>query len=342
MRIKPWLQVFRAHTAPVTILTLFVYFTIAGGSLISIEFLLMLVAAIAMHYLGFGHNSLMDYTAGYDKIDPYKTHFPLVKGEIKLKKAHNVIHSLMMLSALYIVYITLSFGKSPDKALAFFALALAFGHAYNDGLGKTSVLKFIPLSLYAVCAGCWAYFFVANTANTLFYLVTAYMLIVYIYQIGYEGELKDINSFAEDNLLRKIGVKVFGIKVADKYFINSTAGLVLSFTLTALKIIFLMCIGIPYLVDEANPVEIIAVALTIIMMFFIVKFSMLLTFDREYNHDEDLRNMAVVEVFSAFAIVSVLIPYAGLIESLLIMLFSIAYFILFNRYLWGTTIKPKV
>jgi len=342
--LRDWLQLFRAHTAPATIIFVFSFYVAGHGDLLSFKFLLALLAAFMFHWLGFGHNSVMDYTAGYDSLDPNKQHFPLVAKRIKIKTAHNVIHTLMCLSSIYVIIITLLYGTNPALALASFVAALTFGHAYNDGLGKTTVLKFIPLSIYTIALGSWAYFFVASEPTALFWWVLLYVFLVAVYEIAYEGELKEITFFGEANLLRKLGIKTEKIIIYD-VFIPTLRTMFLSYAILCAKVVSVVAIFITAVLEARLEPSLYILCLDVILSLFIVLtiyYTWTITKSRTYNHEEDLKNIALTEVSSAFALVAALSPICGWLSMIGIILFSIAYFVGMNRYLWRTTVIPKV
>ena len=74
-KLKEYLKIFRAHTSPVTVLTVSVYYYLAGGELYSWVSVALILLGIYLHWCGFGHNSVMDYY--YDILDPHKQHFPI-------------------------------------------------------------------------------------------------------------------------------------------------------------------------------------------------------------------------------------------------------------------------
>ena len=62
----------------------------------------------------------------------------------------------------------------------------------------------------------------------------------------------------------------------------------------------------------------------------------------KFNRDRSLKQMAVVEIFSYFLIVTSLAKLLGLWGYLAFILGPIIYFMIFNRLFWGTWLKPKV
>jgi len=335
--LRDWLQLFRAHTWPATLIFVFSLYVVGGGQLTDIRFPLAILASLMFHWFGFGHNSVMDFTAGYDKYDPHKQHFPLVAGRIRLSAAHNLIHTAMIISSIYILIITLELAANPTLALAGFALALTFGHAYNDGLGKTTSLKFLPLALYTIAMASWAYFFVAPAPTRLYWITLFYVFLVGVYEIAYEGELKEIKFPGEANLLRKLGARVV-VQAELEIFVPTTCTRALSYSLFAAKCFVIFWLT---LVAGISPLYLHVLA-TFVLMVFAGHKTKEITERRYYNHDKDLTNMALVEVFSAFALITAIAPLCGWLAAIAVILFSMGYFAGMNRFLWRTVVRPQV
>jgi hypothetical protein len=63
---------------------------------------------------------------------------------------------------------------------------------------------------------------------------------------------------------------------------------------------------------------------------------------REWDHGNCLKTMAMMEVLSTFSLLMAVSPRIGWVAVIVVMVFNMGYFMILNRYLWGTTIKPKV
>jgi len=115
LKIKSWLQLFRAQTSPAIILLILIPY-LANASLFWLETLAIGLFALFAHWISFGHNSLLDSCIIPEKgklppdfTDPSKSHHPLIRGDISFHEAHNVIH--WSLSGLAVVAILLSLTK---------------------------------------------------------------------------------------------------------------------------------------------------------------------------------------------------------------------------------------
>jgi uncharacterized membrane protein len=63
---------------------------------------------------------------------------------------------------------------------------------------------------------------------------------------------------------------------------------------------------------------------------------------REWDHGKCLQTMALMEVLSTFSLLIAIIPTIGWIAAVVFMALNMGYFVVMNRFMWGTTIKPKV
>ena len=69
MTFRDYLQLFRAQTAPATILLILTPY-LTNATLFSLETATIFIFALLIHWVSFGHNSLMDTAMGYDLKDP--------------------------------------------------------------------------------------------------------------------------------------------------------------------------------------------------------------------------------------------------------------------------------
>ncbi len=79
----------RPHTASLTIPVALLGLVVGGASSLGL-FLSVAVVALLFHYFGFLDNNLRDYA--YDRADPGKQHFPLIRGTIPTERATRIWH----------------------------------------------------------------------------------------------------------------------------------------------------------------------------------------------------------------------------------------------------------
>ncbi|MDP2217181.1 MAG: UbiA family prenyltransferase [Methanolobus sp.] len=317
MALKDYLQLARAHTAPATIITMLVAYHVGGGRVFSCFGLLIGVYALLIHWLSYGHNSLIDFKTGYDSKDKNKQHFPLVSGRITIAQADRVIHWGLLIFSIFGAAISYYYAANPVLSISGLLLFYSAGHAYNDGLGKTSILKSIPLTLCYLGLWLWVYFMSASTFTYLGGLVMVYMGLTILYQIAYEGELKDLEA-DEANLLRYLGAKV------EKGFLYpGKAALLSSFKLAGIAVLLL--INMKFYVFAGAMV-----------MFYLVY---LLTVQRVWNHGKELTRVAVMEIITIYMLVIAVMPWR---EAVTLMTFGIVYYISMNKFMWRTLLRPQV
>jgi 1,4-dihydroxy-2-naphthoate octaprenyltransferase len=163
-KVRDWLQVFRAQTAPATVIMVLTSYLLGGGNLFTVEGLSLGILALLFHWFTFGHNSLMDTVAGHDLRDKQKAHHALVRGAISLESAHKVIHTGLFILTLIAIWLALKGDGNPSLALAWFAIFITAGHAYNDGLSKTTIWSFAPITICFTAFSLYG-FYISATEN---------------------------------------------------------------------------------------------------------------------------------------------------------------------------------
>lgn len=327
-----YLKIFRAHTSPITVLTLVIYYYLGGGELFSWMTPALILLGIYLHWCGFGHNSVMDYH--YDLNDPNKQHFPLVKGTIHIDEARKIINSMMLLGIFVTSLFALFFAKNPVMALFCLALYVQAGHSYNDGMDKVTVWKWFPEAIcYMFLAG-YAFFFGSSDISELFWLGLLYLFLVVMYEIYWEGELKEIEFMGEVNILRYFGARLEDNSVliiprwlqATSYLIN------IAKLLVGYMIVWLVAGLVGVAIYSAGAV---------IVMYYVYK---LTKSPRLYIHDKELEYMGNAEalglVFFTIAVMSG--SFKSLAFSIGLALFSLVWYRVFNKIQWGVSKRPQV
>jgi len=330
-KLVEYLKIFRAHTSPVTVLTLVVYYYLAGGEIWSATTLAIVLLGIYLHWCGFGHNSVMDYH--YDINDPHKKHFPLVRGTIKYEEAKAVINWMMMLGALVVVAFTLFVAENKILALASLVLYIQMGHSYNDGLDKVTIWKWVPEALCYMFLASWAYFLASKDISTIYWLSMLYMFLVIMYEIYWEGELKEIKFGDEVNILRHFGSRVEDDILYIPKWLQAT-----SYLINIAKLI----IGalIIHLTSSLAGLIIFAVG-AVIVMHYVRKMT---KSPRIYDHDKELEYMGNAEAFGLlFFTLGIMAKDATTFAFGLVMFaFSLGWYLLFNKIQWGVAKRPQV
>jgi 4-hydroxybenzoate polyprenyltransferase len=337
--LKDWLQLFRSHTSPLEMVITVTGSALAVGTVLDIRVLLFLLFGWLYHNSGYGHNSVEDFIQGYDRDDPNKVHHPLQRGTIDPQKARYVCIVLVAATFLYGIFIT----RLNLTAMVLLGVITFSGAAYNI-FGKRMKGKFIPIAVAHSLLLPFAYFgsggglrlisgypYFEDPLFLVVLLSVSYMVVQITYQIMIEGDLKDIDM-DEASLLRKLGADV-----RNGWFKASLAARGFSLLIKSISIILLFWM---IFTAGGNPVS--YLILIVFSVLMILQDDRMMK-ERTWDHSSTLKDMAIMEVLSTFALLLAVSPFiGGLWLALLVMLMNTGYFIVMNRFLWGTFIKPRV
>ncbi len=320
--LNQWLKLFRAQTLPATLLLLVTAFLLGGGSLFSIKGLLVCFFALLAHFFSFGENSLLDTSQGFDTKDPSKSLHPLVNGEISIESATNVIHTGIILTALFGIFIAGYSGGNFTLAILSLFLFSLFGEWYNKG-NKVTTLSFLPISLCFTALVFYGYFIVANEISPLMVLVAAYVYVRIHFQIDIAGNIKDLET-GERNMLKKIGAKIENV-----LFYPGKAKLY-GFGLTFMEIVIGLWIFVQYTFSLWTlPFIIFFMGTGVYFVWRLVK-------KREWDRDKSLMDMSLVEIAFIYALPVILAPIIGYLEVFVLLTFGVIWFFFMNRLLWDS------
>ena len=334
-KFRGYLQLTRAHTAPLEMIPAIVGAVLVTGELVSAQVAIAGLFGLFYHLTGYGHNSYSDWRNGYDKDDEHKQHHPLNTGELAPHDAKEFIFISAAITAIIGVAMSLN---SPD-ALAYLILAVIAGVYYNE-MGKQTYLKFIPISFAHTSTFAVPYLALGgHPSDRLFLLGAGFVFLWVVYQISVSGEVKDLDT-DEENLIRRLGL-------VERYMFDEERNMVkrlvvppeartYSYTLR-LVIGFWALIGaILYIGREY----------TLILIPFFVLLSVYLNavmMGRDLNNrDARIRNMALIEFCSMAIFLSMYAPLLSLTVAGGLMGLAFLWVRAGNWYLWGTSIAPKV
>jgi len=318
--LKQWFKLFRAQTMPATLLLLVTAFLVGGGHLFSIEGVLVCLFALLAHLFSFGENSLLDTTQGFDTKDPSKSSHPLITGEISVESATNVIHTGIILTAFFGIFLAWCCGGKFVFAILSLFLFSLFGEWYNKG-NKVTTLSFLPISLCFTALVFYGYFIVATELSLLMMLVAAYVYVRIHFQIDISGNIKDIET-GERNMLKKIGAKI-----ETGVFYSGKAKLY-GFGLTFMEIVIGLWIYVQYTFTFWTlPFIIFFMGTGVYFVWRLVK-------KRAWDRDKSLMDMSLVEIAFIYALPVILAPIIGYLEVFVLLIFGVIYFFFTNRLLW--------
>ena len=205
--IRVWLQLFRAQTAPLTIIIVMTAY-LHGGQFNLLSIIGLVAILLAVHCFSYGHNSLMDTVMGYDRVDPTKNHHPLVRGQISIQSGHQIIHCALIVITIITMVITILFAENIILGLVSIIVWTILGQAYNDGMSKESLLASPIISVMTCAMVAWGWFLSHETLGVVGTLYLIYIFLLIMFQISWDGSLKDIRMPEKSNILVRLGVKI--------------------------------------------------------------------------------------------------------------------------------------
>lgn len=329
-RIRAYLQLGRAQTYPAD--TLLVVAPLAFGGVDLVKLLVMAALMFPVHWMSFGENSLLDYTQGYDKADPSKSHHPLSEGRITVTNAMNALIWTKCLVGVVAMWLTFVWSPNPTLAIAALLMWFVWGTSYNEGLDKETSLGFVPICLCFAAMGAWGWFLSHSTLTVVGMSYLVYSFSVILFQIGWSGHLKDFGQYEKSNFLARMGARIVEASGGTKTFLPDKsvyAGIVMK----GMGILSLL-----HLLWVTQWPDLLMRLWTVVMVGGMIAMMLILIPAREWDRPKELRNMSIMEIFSIFAPVPLMMGWAlGGVAILL----SLGYFYLANKKLWGTS-HPKV
>lgn len=310
---------------PATLLLVLIPYLI-NANLFNFKTLIIALFAVSTHYLSFGQNSLLDTAMGYDVNDQNKSHHPLISGRIKLSTAHNVIHWGLCGLAIFGVLISLYYAVNQLFAVIFLFMFYVFGIAYNAGLSKESLFGFLPISICFTSLAAFGYMLSHVGFDYLGFLLLAYFFMTILFQISWSGHLKELEMKERSNILVRMGAKVEKGRFTPGY--SAIYGVVI-------KLINVPVLGVLILAEGLDWTKILWLG---IMIGLVCGYLLKLIAPRKYIRSKELRNMSIMEILTIYTPVPLVLPWQ---EASILMLIGVAYFLIMNRILWGTS-YPRV
>jgi len=338
-RLISWLQLGRAQTYPADLLLVMVPFLVGFPD--PFQILTLAILMFFIHWSSFGENSVLDFTQGYDRVDPAKSHHPLPSGKIDVSRAINVIHVSKALCAVVAIILMFSWSPNPALAMAMLFLWYVWGTAYNAGLSKETVFGFIPIVICFATMAAWGWFLMQPTLNAIGWTYVIYCGAVILFQIAWSGHLKDLEQFERSNLLIRLGARIetmskiitVGNQITSEYFNPKIKAMLFGLFSKGLGIIILWSL---FLQTGLQIDKLIWTFIITLGMFFLL---IMLVIPRYWNKIKEMKKMSMMEVLSIFAPIPLLLNWGAAIT---LMVFAFAWFYLANKYLWGTRLYPKV
>lgn len=348
-----WLRLVRVHTASLTMAGAVVGGLLAGGS----PGMLALLAgwALLYHAAGFALNNVADYKA--DLKDPAKTHFPLVTGEISLDAARVFVLvgiAASILGGWAIAFHSLSFWP----ATVFLMVAHVAGINYNLQSKKALhapgwiCLAFGSIPAYAYLA--------AGGPNEpgLWSLLVLYALGIMAFQISVSGDLKDLRTDPVSRMGR-LGARVETRPHTVTFTISGTGPeAATSFTVPSLGTeetlilpraarLYAWGLRVPTLLLaaiiawQAGSGLLAGLAVAVLAGATVWETRRLLT-PGPYDHPALLKRVTRIEALVYFTLVFALQGAVGWGWVGFLLIFPVAWLLVFNKATWNQWSAPKV
>ncbi len=343
--VRDWLQLFRTHTSPLEMSIVVLGAALGAGGFFKWEVLLWVLFGWLYHNAGYGHNSVEDFARGFDKHDLHKLHHPLQRGVISVRSARIVTYTMIGISFIYGMAIT----GFDITAVVLLVILTVCGFIYNIW-GKNMVVKFMPIALAHSLLFPIAYFgsggeidwnldllrFWNGTTPVVVWGTLAFIFQI-VYQILVEGDLKDLDQ-NEASLLRTMGVRIDH----GGFFRTSVGARVMSMTIKAINVFLILKVAVEI---DGSIGQLIVVGVMGAGLLFLDHRLMI---PRCFDHPQTLKDMSFMEVGSVFAMIVAISPCFhsnGLAQfgiAIGVMVAAMVYFVIFNRILWGTVLRPRV
>jgi len=329
--IKECLQLTRAHTTPLEAAPALIGGLIATGGDITSSVILFAVVGILYHNVGYAMNSWLDWKGGYDKNDPNKQHHPLNNGSIKPLQAKWFVRGSFVLSLLFVLFVYIDGGVSSNTllSLAIVCVGVLGGLAYNIW-GKETNLKSVPISIAHTTVFAAAYTYCGGSNTVVLSILSLYVFVWVLYQIGVSGEMKDIMQ-DESNLLIDIGVESDGESIFMPHRAN--------FIVYSLDLVMFIVGVVAIDSTGGGPVSFVTF---VVFMALRELMSSQLTSGGEYDRESRMRTMSIVEALSLMGFITIASGRIGAVMSVSVAFVSVIWVVAFNKIEWGTLVAPKV
>jgi len=316
--LRQYLQLFRIHTASLTIPAVVIGYLLATNNPSPLYIFLISIYALLFHGFGFLWNNIFDLP--YDKEDPYKKHFPLVNGSISFEKTKKIA---IFGTASTFIYGLLLFNNN-IIAIIFFILAILFGFLYNIFNKKyMHAIVYISLSFTFLSLSPFVNF---HSLNHVAFGYGTFTFITMVFQNGISGFIKDMKVNQKNTLMH------LGTYLENDYLHIGAITLLYAYVIRFL----ILVVGI--LLSKT----LLTFLLFAVVQLFVIMLTFMMLKEGNFNRDHRVKLMSLIEVLNYYSLAIIMIDYTTWVWVLFLFIFPIIYFVIMNKILWGTTIYPKV
>jgi 4-hydroxybenzoate polyprenyltransferase len=331
---KEYLRLGRLFNAEILSLLLVLSYLLAAqlyGIQIDLKMIIVLFfAGNFAHIWGAYHNDRMDLTI--DTKVAYCAHKPLVSGSISIKSAKKIEYSALIIFIGMILITHYLYNQS------FFSLSMAFtcfylfcfialGACYNR-FNKSNMFINIVGQLYATFVVLIGMSIVVNF-DWIVFISSLIMGLNAVYLNIIEGDLKDIEGDVV-NVLKALGVRFEGgkaVHIRKFYLVNEVFKIV----------IFLLILVVLFLEKMSIYCTVIA------FIFFVINYFSRFTMFKHLSSDrEKMKKYIAVQELSSILLISVIYMVIHPLLPVVIVFFVCIWLVLWNKFLFGTYVRPQI
>lgn len=346
-KIVSYLQLSRAHTAPLEIIPATLGALLATEGQINTLVILWSIYGLLYHLAGYSMNSILDWEGGYDKNDPHKQHHPLNRGSLSLLEGK--LFGGAFFGFLCVFGVGLAYPEIP--ALIFLLLGAIAGVAYNT-IGKEMKYKSLIISFAHTTVFIVPYLAMGGDMFAIeFRLASVYVYLWVLFQIAVSGDIKDILELDESNFLRdNIGVDIKKANFPSENYDNDIlvfsrgaelyTGVLKALNVTIGGFIFLLLADVPpFVFTELSILWLVVFGM---MAVPIMVFTVLLVRSGRYYRSWRINMMARIELLTLTLFVAALYPAIGMGAVVTLMVGSVVWVLMLNQIEWGRWLAPDV
>ncbi len=333
-RMKEYLRLGRLFSAEILSFLLILSYLLTAqlyGIQMDIRIIIVLFfAGTFAHIWGAYHNDRMDLSI--DTNAAYCTHKPLVSGSISLKSAKIIEYSA------FVIFLGLIFFAWYLSGHSFFSLPIVFPCFYlvcaivlatcYNRFNKSNMFINIIGQMYASFVVLIGMSLVVN-CNWIVFLSSLILGLNAIYLNIIEADLKDIVGDIV-NVPKALGVRFEAgkaVHIQKFYLVNEGIKIVM----------FLLILGVLFLEKVSIYYSVLA------CVFFALNFCIRILMFRHLSPDrEKMKRYIAVQELIAILLISVIYMVIHPLLPVVIVLFVCAWLVLWNRFLFGTYIRPQV
>lgn len=333
--LKSYLQLTRAHAAPLEVIPAMLGAALAVGGLWELSVLLWGVAGLLYHSAGYAMNSYEDWKEGHDKRDEYKSHHPLNTGDLSKRQAKKVTGLLVAIAAVYVVGLI----GTDLTAMIVLVIGVSMGFTYNL-IGKKTSLRFIPISIAHTTLFVIPFLAEGGDLNSDVLLLGSSFVFLWVsFQIGVGESIKDLTDYETPNFLRDVtGVSLGGIGRQTGY--NPHAKAILFSIL--LKVAGLS-LAFP-LFDVLNEGEPNSIVPTVMIMLCLICVSLtigLMILGEFYMRDRRVTMISGIEAITVFVFILACTSVITPLGAITLIILSVLWVFTTNKIAWGTILSPR-